>query len=392
MRVTLLIVVGLVSAAVLATGASPRSGAVSDFVLTVQLAGSGSGTVTSAPAGIQCGTTCSASFSGNVQLTETPAAGSAFSGWGGACSGTGSTCTVAMTQAQSVVATFTKGPPSPLTIAVEKDGRGTGTVTSTPAGIDCGSTCVAGFSGSTQLVATAAAGSKFAGWSGSCTGTGTCTLAPGRKPTAKKVKARFDDVKPPVVKALPSKGILGGIATIRFTASDESGFTKETIVVLRGKQQVALLRLSGAKVQAAPFEVPWRLPSQIGQGTLKFCVSGIDPSKNQSASSCSTLAIRDVHAPVVRALPAVGSPGQTVKLRFFARDDSGATKDTIRILDGGQQLALLHAVSTKAPTTPQSVGWQVPARMGKKTLHFCVRAVDPAGNRSLPSCSTLKIG
>src|SRR4030095_5918505 len=41
----------------------------------------------------------------NVTLTATPAAGSTFAGWSGACSGTGS-CTVTMSAARSVTATF----------------------------------------------------------------------------------------------------------------------------------------------------------------------------------------------------------------------------------------------------------------------------------------------
>ena len=73
-------------------------------------AGAGSGTVTSSPSGITCGSTCSASFASgtSVSLTATPAAGSSFTGWSGACTGTGA-CTVAVTQASSVTATFATG-------------------------------------------------------------------------------------------------------------------------------------------------------------------------------------------------------------------------------------------------------------------------------------------
>ncbi len=75
------------------------------FVLTVSK--SGNGTVSSQPAGISCGTTCSASFANNtsVTLSASPAAGNTFSGWTGACSGTG-TCAVSMTAARTVAATF----------------------------------------------------------------------------------------------------------------------------------------------------------------------------------------------------------------------------------------------------------------------------------------------
>lgn len=74
--------------------------------LNVALLGTGYGTVSSSPAGISCGTTCSASLSGTVVLTASPATGSSFSGWSGACSGTG-TCTVTLSSNLSVTATFT---------------------------------------------------------------------------------------------------------------------------------------------------------------------------------------------------------------------------------------------------------------------------------------------
>jgi phospholipase C len=79
--------------------------------LTVALAGGGTGTVTSTPAGINCstasGATCSASFAPGaaVTLTETPASGSTFASWSGACTGTAS-CSVTLSASNSVTATF----------------------------------------------------------------------------------------------------------------------------------------------------------------------------------------------------------------------------------------------------------------------------------------------
>jgi beta-glucanase (GH16 family) len=74
------------------------------------------------------------------------------------------------------------------TLGVSKAGTGSGTVTSSPAGINCGSTCSASYASGTSvtLTAAAAAGSTFAGWSGACTGTGTCntTMTATRAVTA----------------------------------------------------------------------------------------------------------------------------------------------------------------------------------------------------------------
>jgi serine protease AprX len=144
--------------------------------LTVAKAGSGTGTVTSSPAGINCGATCSAAFAtgSSVTLTASVDAGSAFTGWGGDCSGTG-TCTVTMNGSHTVTATFAL---PARTLSVTKAGAGAGTVTSSPAGINCGASCSAGFAegSSVTLSASADAGSTFAGWSGACSGTGTCTV------------------------------------------------------------------------------------------------------------------------------------------------------------------------------------------------------------------------
>ena len=73
-----------------------------------------SGTVTSNPTGIDCGTTCSAWFDGAAQVTLAafPATGSVFKGWSGACSGTGP-CVVTMDGAKSVTATFEIPAPVP---------------------------------------------------------------------------------------------------------------------------------------------------------------------------------------------------------------------------------------------------------------------------------------
>jgi hypothetical protein len=134
----------------------------------------GSGAVVSDPSGIDCGTTCSAVYDAGtvVTLTATPDPGSMFVGWGGVCTGT-DTCTVTMNGDRDVYAVF--GQPR---LSVELGGDGNGTVTSSVAGIDCGSDCEEVYPADTvvTLTATPDSDSYFLGWSGACTGTDPCTL------------------------------------------------------------------------------------------------------------------------------------------------------------------------------------------------------------------------
>jgi len=75
--------------------------------LTVEKRGDGGGTVTSQPAGINCGDDCGQNYAEGttVTLSASPANGSTFAGWSGACTGSGA-CEVTMSQARTVTATF----------------------------------------------------------------------------------------------------------------------------------------------------------------------------------------------------------------------------------------------------------------------------------------------
>jgi len=121
------------------TGSEPVSRSVTGststtapVTLTVAKNGSGSGTVSSSPAGIACGTDCAEALTTGtrVTLTATAATGSVFAGWSGACTGTAATCSWTMGGAASVTATFnTSGTPSTPSGGVTPATPGSPTVT-----------------------------------------------------------------------------------------------------------------------------------------------------------------------------------------------------------------------------------------------------------------------
>ena len=198
---------------------SPITPPPKTFQLTVTGPASGTGTVTSIPAGISCPATCTASFAQNTQviLTETPAAGYAFAGWGDACSGSAA-CSVTISGATSVTANFSANPTLQVTITP----AGAGTITSSPAGITCPGTCSGSFPDNSSVTLTASAnqGGSFAGWSGDgCSGTNACVIT---FTAATSVTANFNVVSSSAL-TITSSGIGSGSVT-----SDPSGINCPT--------------------------------------------------------------------------------------------------------------------------------------------------------------------
>ena len=99
-------------------------------------------------------------------------------------------------------------------LTMTKSGSGSGTVTSSPTGINCGTDCSEVYSYGTvvTLTATATGGSTFSGWSGVCTGTGSCTVT---MDGSKSVTATFNY---PSVTTLAGSGV-GGYANGTGTAA-----------------------------------------------------------------------------------------------------------------------------------------------------------------------------
>src|SRR3972149_5895759 len=128
--------------------------AITTYTLSVSKTGTGSGTVTSSPGGINCGSDCSEPYSYGTPVTLTAAAdaGSVFAGWSGDPDCSDGVVTV--DSAKGCTATFNL---QTNTLSVSKTGTGSGTVTSSPAGINCGIDCSEPYSYGTPVTLTAAA-------------------------------------------------------------------------------------------------------------------------------------------------------------------------------------------------------------------------------------------
>ncbi len=146
--------------------------------VTLTVATSGNGQVNGTPGSIKCPSACTATVATGTTFTlsASAASGYIFSGWSGACAGTQLTCTVTLNSSAGVTATFI---PS-YTLSIGRSGKGT--VTSSPAGINCGSSsgsCSAKFGQGTAvtLTATPDPGSVWTGWTGGCVSSVlTCTV------------------------------------------------------------------------------------------------------------------------------------------------------------------------------------------------------------------------
>jgi hypothetical protein len=190
--------------------------------LTVVLEGSGSGSVTSSPAGIDCGATCTATFAGGtVTLTPQADSGSVFAAFGGdADCADGS---VAMTTDVTCTVRFELASAS-ATVTVALAGTGSGRVASSPSGLSCPGVCTGSFAvpSRLELFTVADPGSIFVGWSGDpdCAdgmldlrGDTSCT-------------ATFDLIPPPPASYMLSLVFLGGGSS--YVSSNPSGVLCES--------------------------------------------------------------------------------------------------------------------------------------------------------------------
>ena len=216
----------------------------------LNLTRSAGGSIQSLPPGIDCGgdTGCKAAFkrSISVRLTPTVANGYAFVGWGGDCSGS-STCTVSMTVSRTVSASFRAARD---TLRVVKNGRGVGTVTTEPAGINCGTSCEYSFRRGSQVTlrATASPRSRFRAWGGACSGKQLCALTISARA---EVTAAFDNCAAAwfsTFSATPKRGAV----IVRLTLADRA---TARVRIARGRTILRSRTFAGLSAGAKSFRI-----------------------------------------------------------------------------------------------------------------------------------------
>jgi uncharacterized repeat protein (TIGR01451 family) len=202
------------------------------YTLTVTKNGSGTGAVESTilvQPQIKCGSVCSGTYlsGATLHLNVISDSSSTFQGWGGACSGNETPCSVIMNSNLAVTATFVANP----TLSVKFAGGGTGSVTASDGSLSCtntGGPCSSQYApgSSVSLTAATSAGSTFAGWSGACIGMdpNTCSITLN---ASQSVTATFnpppDFSVNPVSKSLTAQS--GGQVTDVISISEQGGFS-----------------------------------------------------------------------------------------------------------------------------------------------------------------------
>ena len=193
--------------AVLVLGPTAAAGPQQSASYTVSVSVSGSGHVTSSPAGINCPGTCSHAFKpgDTVALSKNADTGWNFQSWGGDCSGNGSCTFVRISANHRVTATFVPVPKVRFNLTVTVSGNGS--VVSSPGGIACPGTCSAAYDQGTQvtLAPIAGAGAVFVSWGGACSGAGVCVVTMNADASA---SATFNDRRtpPPETRPAPDTG------------------------------------------------------------------------------------------------------------------------------------------------------------------------------------------
>ena len=351
---------------------------------TLQVTVTGAGKVTSSPGGIACsgaGTACSSQFDSGVRvvLTATPDAGFQIQGWGGACATAtrAAQCGVSPSGTTLVSMSFAEKPvaaPEPVVLTVVR--KGDGTVTSSPAGIDCGADCTVTIAPGTpvNLTAKAAAGSVFEGWTGGpCDGTNTNSCS-WQESTAATVTATFapraagepppGETQPPPTELPPAGGkarqpldirvrVLPTWTTSVFRGSLSLAGEASKAGTLRAKLTLVKRVLAAARAAApAPVNLTLRVPAGEFAGTLRLPPSLL-PGRYEVIVSVE--GSQESRRGLILLPP---PPEGVVSKAVISSTERG--KATARLPAGAKKVFVRFDVATRPRLRPITVRWIAP--------------------------------
>jgi hypothetical protein len=230
------------------------------LAFTVRKDGSGAGTVTGGSAGISCGGTCTGTYASgtSVTLTASPATGSYFGGWRGACSGTGA-CTLTVTADSVVTATFVHP-----TIALSgarvgaswRMSRLSGSLTVSGRSSDGGELSVQlAQRGFTLTLGTTVAEGAF-----TATFRLPATLLPGRyrmRVDGTSHGVPLDQVQRPLTVPSPREGVVANA----FASDAKDGRSRRSLPV-GAKEVWAIFRFAAKPAEGMPVTVTWYAPGK----------------------------------------------------------------------------------------------------------------------------------
>jgi hypothetical protein len=302
------------------------------FALTVTKtgnAGTSSGTITSSPAGISCGTNCDELYLGGTVITLTrgaPVTGRTFR-WGDDCAfrGTNATCTLTMSANHSVSADYSL---KRLNVTVVKVGPQFGTVTGT--GISCGVDCAEVVDYGTPVTLVAAANTspplaEFVSWAG-CTTPATNASCSFTMTANKTVTATFRPLVTGLVVDALSTGPLatGGVrrqlsATATFTDLSEEDVTTQA-TWLSSKPAVATVTAKSGLVTSG---------QAVGNTSVMATFRGISGSMTVDVDTLQTMT----------------APASPIAVVCHAYGDAGGPVDNLACLPSGLNFSV-HCQAT----------------------------------------------